>query len=349
MTRILSSDLLIADVITSYAGNDMLQALVKKYGMQPGGKIALDKAQFEAFSAALIGFPVTIVPGGSSANMLVTLRKLLGGAVSVDFIGVAGEGLSSLMIRASLDEVHIRLHPEHLPATINPKTAMSYVVVLPDGQRTIATYPGNAGEILTPDMVTRELVAKCDVVHVLGSLWAKISPAFADTLVDSCFTQKKKLWLSLPTHGVNYMGKPDITALIHRADLLLGNEEELSRTFGNDALQTLQYIFAVNNKNQRGFITRGSKGAAVISAQEILPVAPGVVAANDIKNTLGAGDTAFAGFVAGYIQSLPDRLSGEIAATLAAAKLKVNAARLADPKSALPKILMDYLLRNSIY
>lgn len=345
MTRILSSDLLIADVITPFAGNAALQALVQKYGMQPGGKIPLDKPQFEEFSAALIGFPVTIVPGGSSANMLVTLRKLLGEVVSVDFIGVAGEGLSSLMIRSSLEEAGIRLHPAHLGNRL-PKTAMSYVVVLPDGQRTIATYPGNAGELLTPEMIPEELVRACDVVHVLGSLWAKINPEFADTLVDRCMAHNKQFWLSLPTHGVGRMARPDIPALIAGADLLLGNEEELERCLGDGALERLRGIY--RNTPRRAFITRSGEGAVVVSSRGVEPVAPVPVAAAQVVNTLGAGDAAFAGFVAGFLKGVPDAISGKIGVALASEKLKINAARLPDPRSALPKILMDYLRAGPI-
>lgn len=345
MMRILSSDLLIADVITPIEGNPALARLVEKYAMQPGGKIALDKAQFEAFSASLIGFPVTIVPGGSSANMLVTLRKLLGDKVSVDFIGVAGEGLSSLMIRASLEEAGIRLHPARLDPSVLAKTAMSYVVVLPDGQRTIATYPGNAGELLTPAMVTDALVGSCDVVHVQGSLWAKINPAFADALVEKCFAHKKQFWLSLPTHGISHAGKAGMVDLIKKANLMLGNEDELTRILGDNALEKLQ---AQCGQTQVAFITRSSKGAVAVRQSGVESCEPVAIAPSQIKNTLGAGDTAFAGFVAGFLCKLPDKTALEIAVTLAAEKLKINAARLPDPKSALPKILMDYLLDSSI-
>ena len=48
-----------------------------------------------------------------------------------------------------------------------------------------------------------------------------------------------------------------------------------------------------------------------------------------------AGDTAFAGFAAGYLKKLPPETCAKIAVALAGEKLKVDGARLADPKAAL--------------
>ena len=62
MTRILSGDILIADVIVSPDGNPALSALVEKYHLKPGGKETLDDVRLAEFSAAVEGCAVTVTP-----------------------------------------------------------------------------------------------------------------------------------------------------------------------------------------------------------------------------------------------------------------------------------------------
>lgn len=362
MTRILSSDLLIADVITPLAGNAALAALADKYRLQPGGKIALTREQFDEFSAAIEGFPITITPGGSSANVLTTLSRLLGGDIEAQFLGIIGKSAYSSMIRQSLDKAHVNLLPETLPPGPSPETAVSYIITYPDGQRTIATYPGNARNILKPHLVTEDMVRNSDVLLVQGSLWQKLNHAFADTLLDLRWQHNKELWLTLPTHANFGEEKAGLFPwLIQSANVMLGNEEELSRMYHTDtdnALRCVQAEFRKNvldkeRKRQRreqvAFITRGEKGTAIVTRDDIryLPIPPDMP--KNVINTVGAGDTAFSGFVAGHLKGLPFEAAAQVGMALAGEKLKVNGARLPDPQAALQAAaphLMNMLQRR---
>jgi sugar/nucleoside kinase (ribokinase family) len=336
---ILSSDILIADVITAVEGNSPITALINKYGLKPGGKRAIDEHQFQEFSAAVDGQPITLSPGGSSANMLTTLGKLFDKRLTITLIGVAGGGFSSQMIKGSLEEAGIRLLPENLPPAPVPKTAMSYVMVFPDGQRTIATYPGNARDILKPEMISEEAVKVSDIVLLQGSLWGKMGSTYADRLYQLGLKHRKELWLALPTHsmvGDNHVGL--FKDIIPKASLVLGNEEELARVFrasASTALIDLQRLFS-GNPERIGFITLAEKGAAIITHDEITYVPLHNDTPDRIINTLGAGDTAFAGFAYGYIKKMPHAKSAAIAMALASAKLGINGSRLSDPKLFLP-------------
>ncbi|MBY0408468.1 MAG: hypothetical protein K2Q01_12320, partial [Rickettsiales bacterium] len=115
MTRILTSDLLIADIIAPIAGNPGLQLLVDAHKLKPGGKVKLTDEQAQSFADAFAQVEYAVVPGGSSANMLTTLSKLMKGQVDVRFIGIAGEGAHSAVIRQSLADANISLSPDHLP------------------------------------------------------------------------------------------------------------------------------------------------------------------------------------------------------------------------------------------
>lgn len=337
MTRILSSDILIADVITPLSGNLALLNLVEKYHLKPGGKTAITLSQFDEFSQAVEGATVAIAPGGSSANTLVTLKKLMGSEVEVDFLGVADHDMAGVMIRHSLQEAGIALHPNPSPAA---QTATSYVMLLVDGQRTIATYPGNARDILKPEMITEALVSGADVVFLQGSLWTKMGDAYADRMLDLALRYNKQIWLALPTYSLPSGEHTDIfREAITRANMVLGNEEELARIYNTSpeiGLKRLQSALT----HQVGFITCADKGVALVTKQGIERIAPPPVGA--VVNTLGAGDTAFAGFMAGMLKQKPAKEAAAIAMALASEKLKINHARLPDPKAVLQKLGMNF-------
>jgi len=338
MTRILSADILIADVIISLAEHPALGAFIEKYRLQPGGKTALDDAQLQEFLAATEGLHVTVTPGGSSANMLTTLGKLLGSEIDVRFFGITGEGSYSDIIRHSLDDAGITLLPDRLlPTQIKPQTAISFVFILPGGQCTIATHPGNARDILKPAMIAEHLLQNSDVLLAQGSLWHKLQPGFADRLYALCIKHGKQFWLTLPTQALlSDEEAENIRHVIPDAALVLGNEAELIRLYGAPLETALHSLQKALKGEALGFITFGKDGAAVVSSHGIKRFPPVPIAEQEIVNTLGAGDTAFAGFAAGYLKGLAPAVSAQIAMALAGAKLRVNGPRLADPRAFAP-------------
>lgn len=348
MTKILTSDILIADVMSSYINNKDIQALTTRLRLQPGGKEPLSREQLDEFQRAVEGHHPIIVPGGSAANMLTTLSKLMGKETQVTMLGVIGNEYHDI-IRKSLDEAGITLIPETLPEDVTPETGISHIVVFPDGQRTIVTYPGNAKAILKSSLITNRLVEDHDVLLVQGSLWQKLDWDFADRLMTLRWEHDKELWLALPTHtkfGVEKAGL--FQWLIPSANLVLGNEEELCRIYQTDidsALHRLQNEFRKEvpyqenhhpRREQVAFITRGENGCAIVTKKDICYLPARAVGSEEgLVNTLGAGDTAFAGFAAGYVKNLSPQNCAQIAMALANEKLKVYGPRLPDPKAAL--------------
>ncbi len=352
MTRILSSDILIIDANIKLAESPAMQALVDKYDLKPGGKFPLDKAKFDEFSRAMVGSPVTFTPGGSSANTLTTLRKLLGDDLDVDFYGVTGQSSYSNMIRGGLDEAGVKLLPKELPPEPRSESAFSFVLRYPNGQRTIATYPGNAREVLKSELIQNENVEKSDIIFVQGSLWQKLDEDFANKLLRLRWEQDKELWLAMPTHTKFGEERADqFQYLIPSANLVLGNDEELARVYKTtpeDALAKLQATFKDNDAftpagkkkpKQVGFITMGKDGAAVVTEDEIIRVPMADINTSEVKNTVGAGDTAFAGFALGYLKGLSHEASAKMAMVLAGEKVKINTARLPDPKQTLKEAM----------
>ncbi len=362
MKKILTSDISIADYIVELDGNAKLQAMAETLGMKPDGKLSITKDQFNALLATAGECGVIITPGGSSANVMATLGKLLEGKVHGDFISATGREEFADQIRTDLKKSNVTLLPKHLnpPEDNTVETAQSFVLLYPNGKRSIATYPGNAGKLLKADMITDDMVKNADAMLIQGSLWQKLDWDFTDKLLDLRAKHKKELWLALPTHAQFGADKKDhFEWLLPSSNVVMANIGELARVTGivgskveekditpaqrAEALNILQQAFQehfhdkhhfIDNKQQVGFITMGKEGAAVVTYDKI----EYVQAAKDPEgkiNTLGAGDTSFAGFLAGHVQGLPPKECAEIAMELAGAKLKVNGPRLRDPQMAL--------------
>ncbi|MEK6746094.1 MAG: carbohydrate kinase family protein [Pseudomonadota bacterium] len=359
--NILTADLVIPDLIVRVQDSEKLQKLVRHYKLEGVSKQALTDEQFAEFSAVVkemkAAGKLTVEPGGSSANVLVTLSKLLGkGKLNTKYLGIAGDDEYTEKAKTSFNEAGVELFPD--PKTYqnnapNPQSARSFVLLYEDGRRTIVTHPGNAKSILKPYHITDDMVKDSDVVFVQGSLWQKFDEKFPDKLVTQRWDNKhdkKELWLALPTHAkFGEENAKKFQWLIPSANLILGNMEELARIYqvshnNPEALKKLQQTF--NNeqhvlrdngytKGQVAFITLEDQGAAIVTKDKIEFVNTRDIKPEEIINTLGAGDTAFAGFAAGYLKGLPHQTSAEIAMALANQKLRHNGPRLNDPQEAL--------------
>jgi sugar/nucleoside kinase (ribokinase family) len=358
--NVLTADLVIPDLIVRVQDSEKLQKLVKDYKLKGVAKQALTNEQFAEFSAVANEMKragmLTVEPGGSSANVLVTLSKLLGeDRVKTKYLGIAGDDEYTDKVKESFEKSGVTLFPN--PDTYNnnvpePQSARSFVLLYDDGSRTIVTHPGNAKSILKPEHITDDMVKDSDVVFVQGSAWQKFDEKFPDKLVTQRWDNRhdqKELWLALPTHakfGEENAGK--FQWLVTSANLILGNIEELARMYkispnNPEALKKLQKTFREHpvlkkngfDKEQVAFITLGKDGAAIVTKDEIEFVRSRDIKKSEIVNELGAGDTAFAGFAAGYVKGLPHKISADLAMALANQKLRHNGPRVQDPQAAL--------------
>src|SRR6185503_11297266 len=109
--------------------------------------------------------PATEMSGGSGANTIVGLagfgaRAAFIGKVKNDQIG----GLYTHDIRAA------GVAFETKAATGGPATGCSYILVTPDGERTMNTYLG-AAQDLSPADIDPEAVAAASILYLEGYLW----------------------------------------------------------------------------------------------------------------------------------------------------------------------------------
>lgn len=343
--RILSSDLLICDVIISPAENALLAPLIAEYNhahpdhpIAAGSKSPLTHAEFSRWQAA-IGSHGQYVAGGSAANTLSTLKLLLGDAVHIDLIATYGADMAGDVIAQSLRRDGFHLLPQ-TTAFSDVQTATSFVLVDAQGERSIVGYAGSSRHKILAAFAEKKLPDAYDILFLPGSLWQKYGAEFAQKLYQPCIEQHKKLWLSLPTHsqsGKQY--NEAVRALIPHADILLANACELMRLYDCNSLESAMTLLQEALGAHVAFITDGQRGAYVVTQHAVIHTPPEPVSASEVKNTLGAGDAAFAGFLFGQLHEMSYEKSAQLAMMLAAENIKHVSARIAEVP---PKILLDY-------
>ena len=151
-------------------GNAIFDVLVRTdekfladHGMTKGGMALIDEARAASIYRDM--GPATEMSGGSAANTIVGIanfgaRAAYVGKVKDDQIG----RLYSHDIRAAGVAFETR------PASDGPATGCSYILVTPDGERTMNTYLG-AAQDLTPDDIDAAQIAASRIVYLEGYLW----------------------------------------------------------------------------------------------------------------------------------------------------------------------------------
>src|SRR5689334_8700942 len=139
------------------------EAFLVRHGMTKGGMALIDEARATAIYSDM--GPATEMSGGSAANTIVGIASLgaraaYTGKVKDDQIGK----LYTHDIRAA------GVAFETKAATGGPATGCSYILVTPDGERTMNTYLG-AAQDLTPSDIDAAQVAASHLLYLEGYLW----------------------------------------------------------------------------------------------------------------------------------------------------------------------------------
>ena len=340
---------------------DLIGKLLAKKGMGRGDKISIDADEFRMLSVALAGLPAKMEAGGATADVLTTMKHLLGDKMNADFVGIAGrEGTGDQLITEDIRKCGIALHPGE---TEDGKSATSFIFTHADGKRSIITYAGNGAEKLHSDAITDAHVAKNDTVFLPISLWSKFEESIPETLLQKAIAQDKNIILSIPRQArFGYEGADDIhQRLIPHADVIVADEAELARWYktGDDferATQSLQVDIAQRdierassgkpprNKAATAFIKHKDDSATVLVAQSPPGVSPLVPAGRyeipaplDISpqhHSLGVDDAMYAGFITALQTGMTPDKAGQYAMEVGQTKFLYDSVRIPSPVGA---------------
>lgn len=240
----------------------------------------------------------SICSGGSAANTIVTMANF---DIKNAFIGNVGDGNYGNIFHQDLDKngVDFYCNSKTKPGT----TARSFVLISPDGERTMCTYLGQASSI--EDDINQNVIADSEFLYIEGYLWDKSSVIVAlkqainiakDNNVKLAMTLSDSIWVK--------KHRDDFLELLLDMDIVFANEEELKSLILSDHIDydKIRRMVAQNSKLIL-VITRSEKGAIVFDAQnDIFYEIP--TNAVDVVDATGAGDAFAAGFLYGIKNDL---------------------------------------------
>jgi sugar/nucleoside kinase (ribokinase family) len=294
------------------------EAFLAREGVRKGAMQLIDEARAEQLYGAM--GPATIVSGGSGANTAVGVASL---GAKAAFIGKVRNDTLGDLYTHDLGAVGVGFDVK--PATEGPATARSFILVTPDGERTMNTYLG-ACQNLTPEDVNPHTVRAAKIVYLEGYLWDppeakrafrkavaiahEAGNAVALTLSDAfCVDRYRDEFLGLMRDG--------------SLDILFANVHELQSLYQTaDAATALE---ALRQENVLGIVTRSEEGALVVTREQTKAVPAYPI--ERLVDTTGAGDLFAAGFLTGLARDLDHADCARLGALAAAEVIQHIGAR----------------------
>ena len=289
-----------------------------KQNMRKGAMALIDEERAAGIYDAM--GPAVEVSGGSAANTIVGAASL---GARAAFIGKVKDDVLGRVFAHDIRAAGVAFATP--PASAGASTARCYVLVTPDGERTMNTFLG-AAQDLHPNDIDADAVAGAQVVYLEGYLWdpphakeaflkaAKIAHDagrdVALTLSDAfCVDRYRAEFLDLIRTGT--------------VDLVFANERELHSLYETADFDTA--VNALRNDARLAVITRSEKGCLVVTREETdaIPASP----IERVVDATGAGDLFAAGFLVGLSRGADNRTAARLGALAAAEVIQHLGAR----------------------
>jgi sugar/nucleoside kinase (ribokinase family) len=285
------------------------EGFLSRHGMTKGGMALIDEARATSIYRDM--GPATEMSGGSAANTIVGIANL---GARAAYVGKVKDDQIGRLYTHDIRAAGVAF--ETRPASDGPATGCSYILVTPDGERTMNTYLGAAQE-LSPSDIDAGQVAASGIVYLEGYLWdpksAKDAFVKASTIAHDAGRQVA-LTLSDSFCVDRYRGEFLDLMRGGAVDLVFANETELHSLYQTSDFDTAlkQLRLDVN----LGVVTRSEKGCVVASPGGVTAVPAFPI--DKMVDTTGAGDLFAAGFLFGLVRGASHENAGRLGALAAA-------------------------------
>ncbi len=288
------------------------------HGMHKGTMALIDEARAEKIYQAM-GAAVES-SGGSAANTIVGVASFGGRAA---FVGkVKDDDLG----RAFAHDIRAaRVAYDTSPAKAGPSTARCYIMVTPDGERTMNTFLG-AAQDLKPSDIDEAKVASAAIVYLEGYLWDP--PQAKEAFLKAAAIAHKagrKVALTLSDTFCVDRYRAEFLGLVRKGtvDIMFANERELHSLYETGDFDTA--VKALRADAKLAVITRSEKGCVVVTrktaeAVQAMPI-------ERVVDVTGAGDLFAAGFLVGLARGKDHRTAARLGALAAAEVIQHIGAR----------------------
>jgi ribokinase len=267
---------------------------VEEAGLVPGAEVLGEPEGMDDLTArlqALGGAPVSVSPGGSAANTVCALRRM---GLLTGYVGAVGEDEAAPVLAEGLGD------PMYMGLVQRGRSGRTLIAVGPDGDRSITVF-ANTNDSLSPDDVDHLLLARARIVH----LSAFVGDLPLEAQVEAVGRLPRDIRVTLDPGALYALrGTDGIAPLLERADAVLPGEGELLMMTGardrDEAAEMLMEMgvgVVVVKMGSQGIHTYWPEGEYQLFAQPV-PVE---------GDSVGAGDVADAGYLAGMLAGLEPR------------------------------------------
>jgi adenosine kinase len=194
------------------------------------------------------------------------------------------------------------VHFDSARAVDGPATARSFILVTPDGERTMNTYLGACVNLTVADIVPA-IVEGSAVTYMEGYLWDR--PEAKEAFVKAAAIARKagrKTAITLSDSFCVDRHRDSFLDLIrNQIDIVFANEAEITSLYQTQDFSAALELAA--DDCEIAVLTRSEKGCVVVSGDTLH-----TVPAHPIKKLVdatGAGDLFASGFLYGFTQGKP--------------------------------------------
>jgi sugar/nucleoside kinase (ribokinase family) len=283
-------------------------AFVARHGLVKGSMNLIDEERAEALYADM--GPSIEISGGSAGNTIAGVASFGGRAA---YFGKVKSDQLGQIFRHDMRAQKVSFDSK--AATDGPATARSFILVTPEGERTMNTFLGACVNLTTAD-IDRGVVEASTVTYMEGYLWDrpeakeafKLAARMAHdagrlvsiTLSDSfCVERHRDSFLDLIRNDI---------------DIVFANETEIKSLY-----QTQNFdgaMQAIRRDCHIAALTRSALGSVIVLKDDTIEVPAYPV--DQVVDVTGAGDLYAAGFLFGFTRSLPMKQCASLGSLAAA-------------------------------
>ena len=263
-------------------------AFVQNNGLVKGSMNLIDEARAEALYASM--GPAIEISGGSAGNTAAGVASF--GGKAAYFGKVKADQLGKIYAHDMRAQGVLF---ESKPATDGPATARSFILVTPEGERTMNTYLGACQQLTSADIREAEIGAAA-VTYMEGYLWdpPEAKKAFV-TAAHYAHKHERPTAITLSDPFCVNRYRDEFLDLMRSKtiDFVFANIEEAKALYQTDNLADA--VQQIAKDCELAAITMGAQGAMAVHDGEIVTVPAFPV--ESVVDATGAGDLFAAGFL----------------------------------------------------